>query len=60
MDASQILIEAAGRIPGAAHQALSGIDSQALYSQPADEATRSPGWCGMPPANSTPNCRPER
>ncbi len=35
MDASQILIEAAGRIPGAAQQALAGIDSQTLYAQPA-------------------------
>jgi hypothetical protein len=35
MDASQILIEAASRIPGAAHQALSGIDSPTLHSLPA-------------------------
>lgn len=34
MDASQILTEAAGRIPGAARQALSGIDSQTLHAQP--------------------------
>ncbi len=34
MDASQILIEAAGRIPGAARQALSGIDPQTLHAQP--------------------------
>ena len=35
MDASQILIEAAGRIPGAGRQALSRIDSQTLHAQPA-------------------------
>jgi DinB superfamily len=35
MDASEILIEAAGRIPAAAQQVLAGIDSPALHSQPA-------------------------
>lgn len=35
MDASETLIEAAGRIPVAAQQALSGIDSQTLHAQPA-------------------------
>ncbi|MCE1174300.1 MAG: DinB family protein [Propionibacteriales bacterium] len=35
MDAFEILVEAAGRIPGAAQQALSGIDSHTLHSQPA-------------------------
>ncbi len=43
MDASEVLIEAAGRIPSAAQQALTGIDSQALHAQP-DGRGNSIAW----------------
>ena len=46
MELNELLVELFGRVTEQVHEAVDGLDVDALVTPPAEEPIPSDGWCG--------------